>query len=190
MRDAGERDLGVHLETALRGVVIGERWPKSAADVVITVLEGEEDGWYGVGKEAEGSGKAGGGGWGSMSVLAGCVTAASAALVDAGIDCVDLVSGGVAALVEGGDGDVGDIVVVDPVPAEHQIKAACLVAYLQSRDEITEMWMKGEAGAELEEMVEQAVKAATLSRGVLVDAVKEAASAKAGLQLQDATMTG
>ncbi|KAM0692338.1 hypothetical protein Q7P36_008539 [Cladosporium allicinum] len=184
VRDANERDLGVHLETALRGVVIGERWPKSAADVVITVLEGEEDGWYGVGKEAEGSGKAGGGGWGSMSVLAGCVTAASAALVDAGIDCVDLVSGGVAAVVEDGT------VVVDPVPAEHEIKAACLVAYLQSRDEITEMWMKGEAGAELEDMVEQAVKAATLSRSVLVDAVKEATSAKAGLQLQDAAMTG
>jgi len=187
VRDAGERDLGVHLETALRGVVIGERWPKSAADVVITVLEGEEDGWYGVGKEAEGSGRAGGG-WGSMSVLAGCVTAASAALVDAGIDCVDLVSGGVAALVKGDAGQ--DVVVVDPTPAEHEIKAACLVAYLQSRDEITEMWMKGEAGTELEDLVEQAVKAATLSRSVLVDAVKEAASAKAGLQLQDATMTG
>jgi exosome complex component MTR3 len=191
VRDAGERDLGVHLETALRGVVIGERWPKSAADVVITVLEGEEDGWYGVGKEAEGSGRAGGGGWGSMSVLAGCVTAASAALVDAGIDCVDLVSGGVAALVEGGDaGGGGDVVVLDPLPAEHEIKAACLVAYLQSRDEITEMWMKGEAGAELEDLVEQAVKAATLSRSVLVDAVKEAALAKGGLQSQDATMTG
>lgn len=191
VRDAGERDLGVHLETALRGVVIGERWPKSAADVVITVLEGEEDGWYGVGKEAEGSGRAGGGGWGSMSVLAGCVTAASAALVDAGIDCVDLVSGGVAALVEGGGAaGGGDIVVLDPLPAEHEIKAACLVAYLQSRDEITEMWMKGEAGAELEDLVEQAVKAATLSRSVLVDAVKEAALAKGGLQSQDATMTG
>jgi exosome complex component MTR3 len=108
--------------------------------------------------------------------------------VDAGIDCVDLVSGGVAALVDGGNGE--DVVVLDPMPAEHEIKAACLVAYLQSRDEITEMWMKGEAGAELEDLVEQAVKAATLSRSVLVDAVKEAASAKAGLQPQDATMTG
>jgi hypothetical protein len=42
----------------------------------------------------------------------------------------------------------------------------------------------------LEDLVEQTVKAATLSRSVLVDAVKEAASAKAGLQPQDATMTG
>ncbi|KAM0717299.1 hypothetical protein Q7P37_007151 [Cladosporium fusiforme] len=179
-----------------RGVVIGERWPKSAADVVITVLEGEEDGWYGLGKESEG-GKAGG--WGSMSVLAGCVTAASAALVDAGIDCVDMVSGGVAALVGGGE-DGKDEIVVDPTPAEHDIKAACLVAYLQSRDEITEMWMKGEAGSELEGLIEQAVRSATLTRSVLVDAVKEAAEAKTGLQApangqpkgkpQDVTMTG
>lgn len=185
----------MHLETALRGVVIGERWPKSAADVVITVLEGEEDGWHGIGKEAEG-GRAGG--WGSMSVLAGCVTAASAALVDAGIDCVDLVSGGVAALV-GAEGEGRDEVVVDPTPAEHDIKAACLVAYLQSRDEITEMWMKGDAGNELENLLEQAVRSATLSRSVLVDAVKEAAEAKVGLQEpingrskkgQDVTMTG
>ena len=190
MRDASERDLGVHLETALRGVVIGERWPKSAADVVITVLEGEEDGWHGIGKESEGGRS---GGWGSMSVLAGCVTAASAALVDAGIDCVDMVSGGVAALV-GGENGAADEVVVDPTPAEHEIKAACLVAYLQSRDEITEMWMKGEAGTELENLIEQAVKSATLSRSVLVDAVKEAASVKAGLQVQtkaqDTAMTG
>lgn len=190
VRDGGERDLGVHLETALRGVVIGERWPKSAADVVVTVLEGEEDGWHGVGKESEG-GKAGG--WGSMSVLAGCVTAASAALVDAGIDCVDMVSGGVAALVAG-ESEGKDEIVVDPTPAEHEIKAACLVAYLQSRDEITEMWMKGEAGTELEGLIEQAVRSATLSRSVLVDAVKEAASAKAGLpaqgKSQDTSMTG
>jgi exosome complex component MTR3 len=122
-------------------------------------------------------------------VLAGAVTAASAALVDAGIDCVDLVSGGVAAVVEG-----EDEIVIDPTPAEGEIKAACLVAYLQSRDEITEMWMKGDAGGELEALVEQAVKAATLTRSVLVDTVKEAASAKVCLQLQtkaqDSAMTG
>lgn len=178
VRDSSERDLGVHLETALRGVVIGERWPKSAADVVITVLEGEEDGWYGAGKDG---GNARTGGWGMMSVLAGCVTAASAALVDAGIDCVDLVSGGVAALAEG-EGKGKAEVVIDPTPSEHGIKAACLVAYLQSRDEITEMWMKGDAGTEMDDLVEQAVRSATLARTVLVDAVKEATEAKTGLQ--------
>jgi len=175
VRDSSERDLGVHLETALRGVVIGERWPKSAADVVITVLEGEEDAKIG---------GRGGGNWGLMSVLAGCVTAASAALVDAGIDCVDLVSGGVAALATGNEGDGKAEVVIDPTPTEHEIKAACLVAYLQSRDEITEMWMKGGAGADMDSLVEQAVRSATLARTVLVDAVKEATDAKTGLQMQ------
>jgi len=198
VRDSSERDLGVHLETAMRGVIIGERWPKSAADVVITILEGEEDRWYGAGK---GTGDAKTGGWGMMSVLAGCVTAASAALVDAGIDCVDLVSGGVAALATGNEGEGGAEVVIDPTPSEHDIKAACLVAYLQSRDEITEMWMKGDAGTEMEALIDEAVRSATLSRTVLVDAVKEATEAKTGLEMavngkqgkaksSDAVMTG
>src|SRR5277367_4846504 len=45
IRDASERDLAVHLETALRGVIIGDRWPKSGVEVTITILEGEEDRW-------------------------------------------------------------------------------------------------------------------------------------------------
>ena len=177
IRDSVERDLGVHLETALRGVIIGERWPKSGVEVVLTILEADEDGWWGDAVAQGGQTS----GLGLLNVLAGCITVSSAAIADAGIDCVDLVSGGVAALVgsEGGEGKV----VVDPTPAEHEIKAACLVAYLESRDEITEMWMKGDAGEELEGLVEQAVRSATLSRSVLVDAVKEAAEAKTGLEL-------
>jgi len=132
---------------------------------VITVLEGEEDGWFGEGREK-------GGGWGMMSVLAECITVASAALVDAGIDCVDLVSGGTAALVKG-EGGEGEAVVLDPAPAEHEVTAACVVAYLQSRDEITEMWMKGDAGDSTEGLMDQAVRAAVMSRTVLVEAVKE-----------------
>ncbi|SMQ54011.1 unnamed protein product [Zymoseptoria tritici ST99CH_3D7] len=169
VRDASERDLGVHLETALRGVIIGERWPKSGCEVVITVLEGEEDGWWG---EAGEGGK--GGGWGMMNVLAGCITVASAALADAGIDCVDLVSGGVAALT----GDGKERFVLDPSPSEHDVRAACVVGYLQSRDEITELWLKGDSGAQSEMLMDQAVKAATLTRTVLAEAVKEAAEVK------------
>lgn len=172
VRDAAERDLGVHLETALRGVIIGERWPKSGCEVVITVLEGEEDGWWG---DAGEGGKAGG--WGMMNVLAGCITVASAALVDAGIDCVDLVSGGVAALT--GPPSAGDEgFVLDPCPSEHDIRAACVVGYLQTRDEVTEMWMKGDAGSQAEALIDNAVKAATLTRTVLVEAVKEAMEVK------------
>lgn len=179
VRDASERDLGVHLETALRGVIIGERWPKSGCEVVITVLEGEEDGWWGDGQRLE---KAGG--WGMMSVLAGCITVASAALVDAGIDCVDLVSGGVAAFVQGSQGADAQVV-LDPCPSEHDFKAACVVGYLQSRDEVTEMWMKGDAAGETEALVDQAVKAATMTRAVLAEAVKEAAELKMGKAGED-----
>lgn len=172
VRDAAERDLGAHLETALRGVIIGERWPKSGCEVVITVLEGEEDGWWG---DAGEGGKAGG--WGMMNVLAGCITVASAALVDAGIDCVDLVSGGVAALI-GSSSSGSEVFVLDPCPSEHDIRAACVVGYLQSRDEVTEMWMKGDAGPQAEALIDNAVNAATLTRTVLAEAVKEATEVK------------
>jgi len=187
VRDAAERDLAVHLETALRGVVIGERFPKSACDVVINVLEGEEDGWWADSPEDGGIGD--GGGWGTMSVLAGCITAASAALVDAGIDCLDLVSGGVAATISDAgrrSEESGEALILDPSPAEHKtIKAACVVAYLQSRDEITEMWLNGDAGSgeQVENLVNKAVKAACLSRTVLVEAVKEGVEMKMKKQM-------
>lgn len=168
VRDASERDLGVHLETALRGIIIGERWPKSGVEVVITVLEGEEDAWWG---DASVGGKTGG--WGMMNVLAGCITVASAAIADAEIDCVDLVSGGVAALDESAQG-----LSIDPAPTEHDVKAACVVGYLQSRDEITAMWMKGDSGMQTEALIDGAVRAATLTRTVLAEAVREATAMK------------
>jgi len=204
IRDASERDLGVHLETALRGVIIGDRWPKSGVEVVITVLEGEEDRWWG--DEAGGgtTGLGGVGGWGMMNVLAGCITVASAAIADAGIDCVDLVSGGVAAIVDDpqakgksaedskisrDEGQERANVVLDPSPSEHQhIVAACVVGYLSARDEVTELWVKGDlpgpsfgnkkdssSEQTLEELMDLAVDAAMGARVVLGEAVKEAA---------------
>ncbi|KAL1311193.1 hypothetical protein AAFC00_001388 [Neodothiora populina] len=189
LRDSAERDLGVHLETALRGIIIGERFPKSACEVVITVLEGEEN------APTAGERKQSLGGVGMMNVLAGCITAASAAIVDAGIDCVDLVSGGVAASTFADDETAEkDISVLDPCPDEHDnLRAACVVGYLQSRDEVTELWMKGDAGADAESLIDRAVEAAVLSRTVLADAVKEGAEAKFGLSstagAADAVMT-
>lgn len=188
MRDAAERDLGVHLETALRGVVVGERWPKSGVDIVVTVLEGEEDGWWG-----DVSSNNGGGGYGAMTVLAGAITAASAALVDAGIDCVDLVSGGVTAVVSDAaqasilraenntQAETGTRIVLDPCPAEHErVVSACVVGYLQSRDEITEVWMKGSdgAGGADEGLIDRAVEAAIASRTVLAAALRESTEEK------------
>ena len=175
-----ERDLGVHLETALRGVVIGERWPKTACEVVITVLEGEDDRWWGDDKTGSSADTGKLGGWGMMNVLAGCITAASAAIVDAGIDCVDLVAGGVAASVQDGETKQESeesgkgVVVMDPCPSEHKaVNAACVVGYLQSRDEVTELWLKGDAGSSSEHLIDQAVQAATLTRTVLAEAVRE-----------------
>lgn len=125
-----------------------------------------------------------------MSVLAGCITVASAAIADAGIDCVDLVVGGVAALV--GTQDLqGMVTVLDPCPVEHlDMGAACVVGYLSSRDEITELWAKGDAGPSAESIVDRAVEAALAARTVLVEAVTEAAelrSAPRSIVANDAT---
>jgi exosome complex component MTR3 len=176
----------VHLETALRGVIIGDRWPKSGVEVNITILEGEEDQWWG---DEQGRGTVTAGEWGMMSVLSGCITVASAAIADAGIDCVDVVSGGVAAVVRGDSNSL----VLDPVPSEHQeILAACIVGYLPNRDEITDLWVKGDIGSvdsskvtgrtsSYEELADGAVQAALRSNRVLVAALKETAELKMGL---------
>lgn len=136
LRDSSERDIGTHLETALRGALIADRWPKSGVDVVVTVIEGEEARQESVDTGSEE--------WDMMNILSACVTVSAAALADAGIDCVDIVSGGVAALVETPEGGNPSIV-LDPVPMEHaKIMAACCVAYLPGRDEITNLWLKGQ----------------------------------------------
>ncbi|KAJ4368170.1 3'-5'-exoribonuclease [Neocucurbitaria cava] len=201
IRDSTERDLGVHLETALRGVIIGERWPKSGVEVVVTILEGDEDGWWG---DSENEGSANRSGWGLLNVLAGCITVASAAIVDAGIDCVDVVCGGVAAITrDAAARNQKDMIrVLDPCPAEHkEVVAACAVGYLASRDEITEMWMKGDVGANPDTLVEGAIHAAVGSLTVVKEVLLEALQAKFKGQIegndsslkrkvQDVEMTG
>lgn len=183
--DSGERDLAAHLETALRGVLIGERWPKSGVDVIVTVLEGEEDcPWDAL---AAGNQNGRTGGWGMMSILSGCITVASAAITDAGIDCVDVVIGGVAAIVR--QRAAPPQLVLDPCPSDHEeVIAACVVGYLQSRDEVTETWSKGNVTASSDgkgttpmgfnALVDQAVEAAVAARRVLVEAIRESTEAK------------
>jgi exosome complex component MTR3 len=178
------------LETALRGVIIGERWPKSGVEVVVTILEGDEDGWWG---DAASGGNATGSGWGLLNVLAGCITVASAAITDAGIDCVDVVCGGVAAITRNPGSKQEDQLarILDP----------CLVGYLASRDEITEIWMKGDVGADPDALIEGATHAAVGSLAVVKEVLLEALQAKfqdqsegndSGLKrkAQDAEMTG
>lgn len=167
--------------------MIGERWPKSGVEVVVTVLEGDENGWWG---DVEGNGTGNGGGWGLLNVLAGCITVASAAIVDAGIDCVDMVSGGVAAIIrnpEAKDAKEKVMRILDPCPAEHQeIVAACAVGYLASRDEITEIWVKGDVGTDPDGLIEGATHAAVGSLSVLKEVLLEALEAKFQTQSADA----
>ena len=182
--NADERDLAAHLETALRGVLIGERWPKSGVDLVITVLEGEEDEVCNIGQLSE-SGRTNC--WGLMSILSGCITVASAAIIDAGIDCIDIVTGGVAAIFRHSTSPLQ--VFLDPCPSDHEeIFAACVIGYLQSKDEITELWTKGNMTTSkdsegvnivgFENLLDQAVEAAVAARLVVVKAIEESTAVK------------
>lgn len=163
--------------------MIGERWPKSGVDVVITVLEGEEDDPWNKSQLGETWRTSG---WWMMSVLSGCITVASAAIVDAGIDCIDLVTGGVAAIVR--QPTAPPQVCMDPCLSDHEeILAACVIGYLQTRDEITELWTKrnmpssdsdGAIAMGFEPLVDQAVEAAMAARLVLIEAVKQSTEAK------------
>ena len=189
LRDAVERDLAAHLETALRGVVIAERWPKSGVEVVVTVLEAEEDG-HGAFQADAGASESGEEGWAVMPLLAGCITVASTALVDSGIACVDIVSGGVAALVQtyprtdlqGSRNAANHEVVLDPCPFEHRnIIAMCVVGYLGSRDEVTEYWIRGALATpgnstsnganDLERLVQGAIQMAAAAQAVILTAL-------------------
>ncbi|KAK3353535.1 3' exoribonuclease family, domain 1-domain-containing protein [Lasiosphaeria hispida] len=170
LRDPSERDLGTHLEAALRGAIIADRWPKSGVDIIISIIEGDQD--------RETSGAQGDDTWDMMNALSGCITVASAALADAGIDCVDTVAGGVAALVKDG-GETGTArIVIDPISSEHEsIEAACCIAYLPTRDEITNLWFKGDMPDHdmgiYSELVQQGIQASKLANRVLVESLGE-----------------
>jgi exosome complex component MTR3 len=164
-------------------------------EVIVTILEGEEDYWWGDNQSVRGEKPVGQ--FGMMSVLSGCITVASAAIADAGIDCVDMVSGGVAALVrDQEDSTPGSkqssshpSLVLDPIPSEHsEILAACVLGYLPSRDEVTNLWMKGKLGKDGREnpveapnyeiLTESAVQAAKGSNRVLTTALRESVELK------------
>ncbi|KAK7745600.1 3'-5'-exoribonuclease [Diatrype stigma] len=172
LRDSSERDLGVHLETALRGAIIADRWPKSGVDIIVTVIEGDQNRDSPEYQKDES--------WDMMNVLSGCITVASAAIADAGIDCVDTVAGGVAALVTKGSKSQPSII-FDPAVADYQnVLAACCVAYLPTRDEVTNIWFKGQLpGADMaiyNKMVERSLVACRNANSVVVAALKETAN--------------
>ena len=139
-------------------------------DIIVSVIEGDQD--------RKASKSQGDEAWDMMNVLGGCVTVASAALADAGIDCVDTVAGGVAALVTDGDENPQPLIVVDPVPSEHKkLLAACFVAYLPARDEITSLWFKGNLDASdvdrYTELVEMGIRASRSANRILLECLNE-----------------
>ena len=121
-----------------------------------------------------------------MSTLSGCITVASAAITDAGIDCVDLVTGGVAAVIQ--RPILPPQLVLDPSASNsEEVVAACVIGYLESRDEVTEVWTQGNTASSIgrvssslgfEPLVDHAIEAAKTARLVLIEALQEAAKAK------------
>lgn len=169
MRDNIERDLGSHLENALHGVIIPDRYPKSALEVAVIVLEGEEDCLW---NEELGQEK-GISGIGLMNVLAASINVAVAALVDAKIDCLDLLASGVAARTADAATEL-----LDPCPSEHEeLSSACIVGYLPARDELVEIWTKSvtDQGSDsaLETLTDAAIKSARGAHKILTEVIKE-----------------
>ena len=170
--------MGVHLENALRSAILPGRWPKSTIDVAVMVLEGEDNN-NGL-QDDSGVIQIG-----YMNILAGCITVATAALVDARIDCVDLLAGGVAATVVNGSSTA--IRVLDPCPGEHdRVLSACVVGYMPSRDEVADVWVQGamesdtkdgDAGFDL--LLDSAIAAARGSQTVLKEVLIEPAKRQA-----------
>lgn len=186
IRDAIEKDIGTHLETALYGVIIPDRWPKSAIEVVITIFEAEDDMEQGVPKLQSGVVE----GLGIMNVISGCITVASAALLDARIDCLDLVAGGVAATAT--NEDEKTIRILDPSPSEGPLpRSACVVGYMPTRDEVTLTWAKGNIPtnnsgdlASFDMMLDGAISAAKGAHFVLRQVATELSNTRA-LQYQN-----
>lgn len=202
IRDSSERDLGSRLYQALVSAIRRELYPKSRIEIVVTILDSEDEGdiantvcledgraqepkFSDVGRSERALG----------CILAGCITAASAALADAGIEMVDLVSGGVASVYAddpsvkgkaketgpaGSDGSdklyIRDPSVVSPEGKTHL--ATCVLGYMAARDEISDIWISGRLSANnqmsaMDELVDQAIAAARSARGVLNEASRE-----------------
>lgn len=186
-RDATERDIATHLETALNGVIIPDRWPKSAIDIVITILEAEDD----IRRGPATMGTRGFEGLAYMNTVSGCINAASAALLDAQIDCLDLVTGGVA--VAGLNEDGTALRLLDPSPSEKlSIYSACLVGYMPARDEVTLIWAKGDIPSKqdrlidgFDSLVDSAVNAAKGAHVVLRQVATEHGQAHAKQSTKD-----
>lgn len=79
LKDGSEKEMSQMMEQALSPAICLARYPKSTIEVFVTVIEND----------------------GTMSCLAGAITAASVALVNAGIEMVDIVTASSAVYIKG-----------------------------------------------------------------------------------------
>ncbi|KAL1707270.1 3' exoribonuclease family, domain 1-domain-containing protein [Schizophyllum commune] len=115
LRDAEDRSIGVAIHQALLASVRLELLPKSTVDIFLVIIEAD-------GKEA--------------SIASGAV-AASAALADAGIEMLGLVSSCSAAVT-------GDKIWLDPSAAEsEQADGTVILSCMPALDTVTSVWQSG-----------------------------------------------
>ncbi|KAK9472989.1 3' exoribonuclease family, domain 1-domain-containing protein [Dipodascopsis tothii] len=121
-----ERVFSDYVQTSLQPSLQLENYPKSAIDVYVTVLSGTP---------AEGLA--------TKNLLAGCVTAASFATVDAGIEVFDIVTA-CAVVFTADAGGVRDVVYGDR--ARGDASGTAVVSYMASRDEVSGFAIDNAAG--------------------------------------------
>jgi exosome complex component MTR3 len=153
-------------------MLLGHLFPKSGIDVNISVLEYT----------------------GKWSLLAIAANATSAAIAEAGIDVVDLVSASSFALTDNG-------LVIDPTgDEEDSASAGGVVGYMASMGKVTDLWVTGSVEVEEEgdmdvdsghvrfgEMLKKAVSAAADARLVINHALMELVKEK-GLAAKEPTV--
>jgi ribonuclease PH len=153
-------------------MLLGHLFPKSGIDVNISVLEYT----------------------GKWSLLAIAANATSAAIAEAGIDVVDLVSASSFAVTDNG-------LVIDPTGDEEEsASAGGVVGYMASMGKVTDLWVTGSVEVEEEgdmdvdsghlrfgEMLKKVVSAAADARLVINHALMELVKEK-GLAAKEPTV--
>lgn len=132
LKTTRERAIGQLIATALQSSVLTKLYPKSEIALNILVLEEPADG--------------------ELETIAASVTAASAAIADAGIECIDLVAGAV----------------IRTPPSEEEKGKGLVIGYMPHREEMTMMYMTGTGDkGQVENMIADATEQAKLVNLVL-----------------------
>ncbi|KTW27307.1 hypothetical protein T552_02289 [Pneumocystis carinii B80] len=115
-REIIEKNMSMHLEAAISPSIQLDIFPKSIIHVHVFVLEAD----------------------GESSTFAAAITCASAAIADASIECVDLVTGSAAVI------NKENCLVMDPTDDDEIEKMfSIVIGYMAVRDELTELWSYG-----------------------------------------------